>query len=215
MSQLDLSLLPEHLVDHARALDGDALGCVPALRLDETWESIGLELQPNLLRQGDAPWHYAVAEQAAPAVEQHQHGPLLDREDVFVPCGRLDIDGQLEPIEAVRGEGQQIGQIADGGKRRPAEHFHRHSALERRQIEFDRLGRARQIGDAQDAVIAVLAQIGEDLAIAGLQKAPRAAAEGPAGLAHGQHPLGPAEQRTRIAQLRFDIDRLDSRRRGP
>ena len=187
------------MIGDAGAFDRCTLGRVPALRLDEAGQRVRLELQARFFRQADAPWHHTVAEQAAPAVEQHQHGALVDGKDRLVPGGRLGVRGQLEPVEAVGREGQQIRQVADRRERGPPQHFDGNPALERSQIEFHRLRRARQVGHAQDRVIAVFAQVGQDLAIPGPEEAARSATEGLAGLAHGQQAFGPAQKRTGIA----------------
>ncbi len=76
------------------------------------------------------------------------------------------------------------------------------------QGKLDRLGRAREVGHAQDAVAVVLAQVGQDLAVARVEQAQRAAAERLVRLADRDHALHPVEKRRRIALLRLDVDRL-------
>src|ERR1700687_2158204 len=122
-----------------------------------------------------------------------------------MPRRDLSIGSQLEPVEAVGRDRQQIRQFADGWKRRAAQHFDRHTAFERGQVEFNWLSRTRQIGNAQDGVCAILAKVRQYLAVAGLEKLTRAAPERLAGLSHGEHALRPTQQRTRIAQLSLDV----------
>src|SRR5918992_6382733 len=59
---------------------------------------------------------------------------------------------ELEPEEAARAERQEVRELADPGELRVAEHLHRDAALEGREIELDRLRRARQVVDAQHHV---------------------------------------------------------------
>ena len=86
--------------------------------------------------------------------------------------------------------------------------FDRHAALELGQIQFDRLRRARQVGDAQDGGAFVFAQIGEDLAVLRIQQAIAAAAEHLVLAADGDGPAHPHQQRMRVGGLRFDVDGL-------
>ncbi len=199
---------PDGLVDQARARDGVALGRIPALRRDVRRQGIGLELVAQALRHADAPGHHAVAEQAGPAVEQHEHRPVLQRDAFLVPARHRHFGGKPEPVEAVRGQRQQVGQFADRRERGAAQHLDRHAPLEGREIELHRLRGAREIEDGQDHVVAVLADIGQDLAVARLEEGAPSAAEGAAGLAHGQHAARPVQQRALVAHLRLDIHRL-------
>ena len=58
---------------------------------------------------------------------------------LLVPLGRFGFLGQQEPVEAVGRQGKHIGQIADRRESRPAAQLDGYSALETRQIDFDRL----------------------------------------------------------------------------
>ena len=78
--------------------------------------------------------------------------PCLDR------LGRL---GQLEPVEAVPGEGEQVGQLADPRELDPAGQLDRRVALEPAQVELDRLREPGQVVDAQHDVVAELAHEGQ------------------------------------------------------
>ena len=146
-----------------------------------------------------------------PAVAQHQGDELRQRRRrLVVPLGRLRLFFEQKPVEAVFGERQQVGEVADRRKPGTSGKFERHAAPERRQIQFHCLGRAREVDDAQDRLAVVGAQIGEDLAVARIQELDGAAPEGAVALAHGDHPARPVQQRRRIALLRLDVDRFVS-----
>src|SRR3546814_17102546 len=67
-----------------------------------------------------------------------------------------------------------------------------------------------QIGDAEHGCAVELPDIGEDLAVTGVEKRQRAAPEGLMQLSRGDQALHPVEKRRRAAILGFDIDRLRS-----
>src|SRR5207253_1392767 len=102
---------------------------------------------------------------------------LLD-EEIPVPLRRLHVRREAKPVETMRRQRQHVGQLADGRKRGAAEHFDRHAALEALQIELGGLRRAREVGHAKDGFIRRLAQIRQDLAVAGPQERESAATEG-------------------------------------
>ncbi len=140
---------------------------------------------------------------------QHQRGQLRHAfRRARVPAGRRRLGAQVHPVKAVGRQRQQVGQLADRGKRRAAQHFHRHAAVEGLQRQFDRLGGVGQVGHAQDGGVAPLPQVGQDLAVAGLDEAQRAAAEGVGLAALRQHAAGPVQQRVRVALLGLDVDGL-------
>jgi hypothetical protein len=133
----------------------------------------------------------------------------------LAPCRTASAFAKKEPQEAVWRKSQQIGQLSDRGEHGVRRHLDRHRAVEFGQIEFDGLRRARQVRDAQDGRLAgQLAQIREDLAVARLQEADRAASERVLRAARRQHAARPVEQRMRIAALRFDVDGIESIQRA-
>ena len=85
---------------------------------------------------------------------------------------------ELEPVEAVRRERDHVGQFADCRKTRAAEHFQRDALFPGRQVELGRLRRTRQVGDAENDLALVLADIGEHRAIGRADEGHRAAAKG-------------------------------------
>src|SRR5205823_14954412 len=97
--------------------------------------------------------------------------------------------GETEPVEGVRGQREQIRQLADRRERRTAEELDRHAAAVLLQAELHRLRRAREIGDAENRLVAELAQVRQYLAVPGRQEREAAAAEGVARLSHGEHAL--------------------------
>ncbi len=116
------------------------------------------------------------------------------------------LDGQ--PVEGVRSEGEQVGQLADGGESRLAEQLQRLGALESREVELDVLREARQVGDDQHRVVAVAAQVGEHAAVLGVQELQVAAAEQVVAAAQREHPPHPPQQRPAVLGLGLDVDRL-------
>src|SRR3954449_11098871 len=84
---------------------------------------------------------------------------------------------ELEPEEAPRRERQEVWQLADPREARAAEHLLRVAARILAQIELDRLCGARHVVDAQDDVVLVAADVGEDLVVRRLQRLVRPEAE--------------------------------------
>src|ERR671916_3523468 len=76
------------------------------------------------------------------------------------------------------------------------------------EVQLHRLGRAREVRHAQDSLVLVLPQVGEDLAVAWVQKLKGSPPEGLVRLADGYDPLHPVQERARAAPLRLDVDRL-------
>src|SRR3712207_2396665 len=77
---------------------------------------------------------------------------------------------ELEPVEAARREGQQVGPLADGREARASEDLHRVPALEARQVELDVLRRPREVVYAEHDVVLVAAHVGEDAVVARRQR---------------------------------------------
>src|SRR5690606_30264180 len=86
--------------------------------------------------------------------------------------------GEPEPVEAVPPEGQQIRQFPDGGEAHPAEQLDRMAPLEGAEIQLGRLREPGEVVDAQDEVVLVLAQEGEDGGVGGGQFGVGAESEG-------------------------------------
>ena len=129
---------------------------------------------------------------------------------VHVPGRRLGLGRQQEPIEPVTRQGEEIGQLADGGKGRLAGQFHRHPPAKGAQVQFHPLGRARQVAHAQHGFVLGRAQEGQDLAVAGVKEPERAAPEAFAPAPHRDHALHPVEQAGGRAQLRLHVHRLEA-----
>ena len=152
--------------------------------------------------------HAALARQRHPGrVQRHHqrfelgHGPLHHRRRFVALL-------QFEPVEAVRRQRDHVGQFADRREAGTAEHFQRDAVLEGGKIEFGRLRRSRQVGDAQDDFALVLAHIAQHRAVLRADERHGAAAEGERGFADRDQPLGGREQRGQAARLRLDIDGL-------
>ncbi len=121
-----------------------------------------------------------------------------------MPDGWRD-PAQPKPVEAVAGQGQQVGKLADGGKRGLTEHFHRNQALVGLEVEFHRLRRARQIGHTQHDFIGVGSDVAENFGVAGPQDLQSAAPERLTRPAHRDHSLHPVQKRGWLALLRFHV----------
>src|SRR6202044_337543 len=84
---------------------------------------------------------------------------------------------QREPIKTEGRQGQQIGELSAGRKRRAGIEFNRDAAVKLRQVELDGLRAVRDIGHTQNRLVAVLAKISEDLAVLREQTGECAASE--------------------------------------
>ncbi|OSY49953.1 hypothetical protein BG846_04419 [Streptomyces fradiae ATCC 10745 = DSM 40063] len=106
------------------------------------------------------------------------------------------------------GEGQQIGQLADGGEAHPADQLHGVEAVEPPQVQLGRLREAREVVHAHHQVVAVLAEEGEDGRVRRGQLGVRAEPEGRVLLADLDHPAGPVQQRRRRGHRRLHVGHL-------
>ena len=106
----------------------------PCLGTEEAWDDLPLQLVPRAAR------HQLVhglgiprpAEKGAPScLHQHQHRQIRRHRTLLVPGRRLHIGGQAEGIKSVAAQGEQIRQLAYGGKYAAPHQFYRHPALER------------------------------------------------------------------------------------
>src|SRR4051812_43731224 len=102
--------------------------------------------------------------------------PLRDR-----ACSRRRswrfLPAQVEPEEAAPRQGEEIRKLADTREACTAEHLLRLVALETRQVELDRLGRASDVVNAEHDVFLVTAQHREDARVRRPQDLVLAAAE--------------------------------------
>src|SRR5690349_1147897 len=110
---------------------------------------------------------------------------------------------ELEPVKSVGAEREKVRQLADGRKCRAAEELHRHHAFESRQIELGVLHEAGEIGDDENHFVAETAEKHEHLAVIGIEKLNRTAAECVKALSQLQQPLHPPEKRMEILLLRL------------
>src|SRR3712207_6195939 len=72
---------------------------------------------------------------------------------------------EQEPVEAARGEREQIGQLADLREARAPEHLLGEAPGVVREVELDRLRRAREVVHAQRDVVLPPADVGEDAVV--------------------------------------------------
>src|SRR5437899_2668533 len=117
---------------------------------------------------------------------------------------------ELEPEKPARRHRQQIRQLADSRKTRASEHLLRHQAFPAREVELHRLRRAREIVDTEHDVVFVGAHVSEDARVLGAQRLVGAEPEERMILAQRDQAMKPAQQRVRLPQLRFDVDRLEA-----
>src|SRR5580704_18214942 len=121
---------------------------------------------------------------------------------------------QLEPEEPARPKGQQVRQLADPREPRSAEQLNRITPFVGTEVELDRLRGPRDIMDAQNQIVLESAQMGEDPGVRGLDRLVRPEAEHRVLLAQRDEAMEPAQLRCGGAELRLDVDRLESVR-GP
>ncbi|MNP18353.1 hypothetical protein D3C76_1108340 [compost metagenome] len=145
-----LGIAKTHAVGQVNLFDGRILAGEPAAVLQPVWQ--------DALLQRRARWGL---EQFFHAFFQHQRGEVrqaLCR--LHVPARHLVFRGEAEPVETVGRQGQEETQLADRWKGVTAEHLHRHHADVCGQVQFHRLGAARNVGHTQDDfVLAVRAGV--------------------------------------------------------
>jgi len=105
---------------------------IPSSSRDERRQDVALEVSSRLLRHGDPPRDHPVAEQARPAVEEHEHGQLLARRTLFASRRDFGDRGEPEPEKAMSGKRQRVILVCDRRKARSAQQFDRHAPLEPR-----------------------------------------------------------------------------------
>src|SRR6185437_2262030 len=91
-------------------------------------------------------------------------------------CGRMPgwpiaLLCKNEPVESIRRQRQQISELADRRKQRAIVQFNRYAISVFREIKFNRLWTMRDIRNAEDRLVFVFTQIGENLAILRIKKA--------------------------------------------
>src|SRR5579884_565751 len=104
---------------------------------------------------------------------------------------------EQEPVETVRAQGEQVGQLADPRKRIVAEALHGNRALVLAQIQLHVLAEARQVVDYEDALALVFPDVREHLLVARLEEADAAARQRRVALSDRDKTLHPVEQRGR------------------
>jgi hypothetical protein len=98
----------------------------------------------------------------------HRYGPLFRRPFFFL---RLERKAEM----AVRANRQNIRRFPDWWKKIAAENFHRHAPGKGREIDHDRLRKARKIGDHENGLGLVTPEEDEHLRIVRVEKLKRAA----------------------------------------
>ena len=99
----------------------------------------------------------------------------------------------FEPIERVRPKCDEVRQIPDRRKFGLAEEFHRHAALEFREIDFRALNKARQIRHREDDFVLQAPDKNQNAPVLGKKKLRRAAVECVKPFAQHDEPLHPPQ----------------------
>lgn len=137
-------------------------------------------------------------ERGSPAGEHGVDVQLAGRRvRAVVGHGRLALRANLldgEPVHRVRPEGEQVGQVADVGEARLAEHLDRRRAAEAGEVELDVLRMTREVRHDQDGALLVAAQVCQHAPVLGVQELQLAAAEHRVALAQRQHAAHPPQQ---------------------
>src|SRR5437660_2727291 len=110
--------------------------------------------------------------------------------------------GDLEPVEAVAGQGQQVGQLTDRREVNPAGQLDRRVSVVLRQIQFYWLREAGEIVDTEDQILLAAgvdpsSQVGQHARVGRPALVEIAEPEGRVLAADLQHPAGPVQQRGR------------------
>ncbi len=152
---------------------------------------------------------------AGPALEALPAEPLrgLDgRVDVrrLGLVGALVVRGRLEhePVERVRAEGEEVGQLADGGEAGVPEDLDGRAAREAGEVELDGLGEAREVGHDEDVLAVAGAEEGEGLGVVGVEELHAAAGHDRVPPAQGDEALHPPQEGGGVGLLALDVDRL-------
>ncbi len=151
-----------------------------------------------------------VGQQAFDAVgEKVDDGLFFGDADGFGSFGR---GLEFEPEEGVGCERQRVGLRGDGGEGDVAEHLDGDHAGKAGEVERDGLGEAGEVGDAEDGfadtVFFVLADVGQNFSVVGVEELLRAATEDVEELAQRDHVARPVEERGLIGLLGFYVDGL-------
>src|SRR5262249_11107520 len=117
-------------------------------------------------------------EQSAPTQRNVQWGLRLECLG-RARCDRLRLAMQLEPEESVRPKRQRVGLPFDGGKLDVSQHLDRHHPFVGREVQLDRLGKARQVSDAENLLALVVTDVRQDFPIRGVEKLERSAPKDP------------------------------------
>ena len=108
----------------------------------------------------------------------------------------------------MRAHGQEVRVVTDDRHLVAAEELDRHEALPLAEVELNRLQEPREVGDAQDFLGFVLADVSQHFPVLRTQQFERASAERAVPLAQRDEPLGPRIDGVRVALLCLDVDRF-------
>src|SRR5581483_3138687 len=104
----------------------------------------------------------------------------------------------MEPVIGVRAKREKIGLFADSWETGTAEDLDGNHVVEAAEIELGALAEAREVRDDENFLVFVLANIGENLAVAGIEEFQGAASKRFELFALGDDALHPPEQGVRI-----------------
>src|SRR4029077_504014 len=101
-----------------------------------------------------------------------------------------------------------IRRLLDRWKMAASDNFQRHRPGELGKVELGELGKAREIHDAEDDLVFIAAQEGEDLPVLWIKKLDRAARKRFEILSHRDDASHPPKQGRQIFLLSFNVDRF-------
>src|SRR4051794_32715050 len=116
--------------------------------------------------------------------------------------------GELEPVEAVAGHGQQVGPFTNAREVHTSGQLHRGDTFITTEVELDRLCEAGQVVHAEHDAVAELPHEGQHAGVGRAELFVAALAEGRMPTPDGEQPTGPVQQRVVAAHLGFDVQRL-------
>src|ERR1051325_5745714 len=120
----------------------------------------------------------------------------------------LTRDGRFKakPKRRMRTQRKEIGLVGNRRKFRAPKQFNRNALLEFGQIQLNRLGESREIGDDQYVLVLPLPDKCQHLAVFRAKEFEGAPAESFKSLAKRKRALHPPEKGIRVLALRLDID---------
>ena len=112
---------------------------------------------------------------------------------------------QCKPVVGVRGQGEQVRELANAGEVRLAEELHRDHLLKLGEIQLHELGVAGEVGHHQDPLVPVAPDVGQDLGVGRMEELQAPLPESAEALPEGHEPLHPPEEGVGIVELGLHV----------